>query len=150
MNTELARMKKQEEDTSTDLNTEHHDNNKQTNDGGVFTSFMFAGENGECLSCLSIPDVNGRILSDLSRSDDVLLFVNSHGDDVIRMLRVELLCSSTNVMNDTGTCCRIDDRFVISEIEEIISTVKCSITMDVIQLKILNTSNREIQLDRSI
>jgi hypothetical protein len=137
----------------TDLPTERDNNNKQTNDDDgcsreLFTSFMFAGENRKCFSRLSIPDMNGRILSDLSRGDDVLLFVDSHGDDVIRVFRVELLCSSTDVMNDTGARCGIDDRFVISQIEEIISTIERSITVNVIQLEILNEQmTREIEFD---
>ena len=130
------------ESRQTDLDTRQ----QRVDEWVWFTSFVFAGENGECLASLGVPDMNGGILADLSRGDDVLLFVHRHGDDVIRMFRVELLSSLTNVMNHSRTCCGIDDRLVVSEIEEIVSTIEGAIAVDVIQLEILSREGKEFPL----
>ena len=106
---------------------------------------MFARQDGDGLSRLRIPDVDGGILSYLSRGNDIAVFlsvVHRHGNDVIRVTQVELLSAARNVMDDTRTSRGIDDRLVIGQVEEIVSTIEASIAVNVIQLKILEVQSR--------
>ena len=81
---------------------------------------MFAREHGKRVSRLRIPNVNGRIFSNLSRRDNILVLfsvVHSHGNDVVGVLQIEFLRAETNMVDDTGTSGWIDNRFVVGQVE---------------------------------
>lgn len=101
---------------------------------------MLAGEDGERLLAVRFPNVDGWILADLTRRDDVaelLSVVHSHGDDVVVMLRVELLRARANAMDDASAGRRIDDELVADQVEQVVATVEAAIAVDVIQLQVL-------------